>query len=230
LATYWKNFNSGRFMQSYHKRMTSIVTENNKPISPIAGDVYVNDHRAKHVSVENQLHPHNYGTWSYAGSSFALEDALKLNGFNERMDGCKSLEDCDFGTRLQLLGRNFTLDYNGFLYILDHQSYGSGMDIGWDVDIKKSETPKKIDNLIAIENYGMCKCATDLLDLRANCNPLTQKHFDIIQRETIKYRNFDPLAEENKEKLEIWLKTPMFDLDRDRKKVRASKDWKWANE
>lgn len=235
LATYWKWFNNGIFMHGYHKRMTSIKTENGKPTFPIEGELYINDHRAGTVSPQNAT-ARSYGSSAYAGSSFSLVDALKINGFNEKMDGCKSLEDCDFGARLEMLGKHFIIDYEGFLYILDHQSYGID-NTNWkseqtsDGQITKmpDKIVKKIDNFIAIENYGMCRCAIELFDLMANVGPLTQKHFDIIQRETLKYREFDPLAEENKDKMEIWLKTPNFDLVRERKELRATPDWQYEN-
>jgi hypothetical protein len=49
----------------------------------------------------------------------------------------------------------------------------------------------------------------------------------IIQRETIKYRHFDPLSSDNKEKLDIWINTPTFNLKNERKQLRESGDWKW---
>ena len=73
---------------------------------------------------EKSLIPKN-GTWTYAGTSFSLEDALIMNGFNEKMDGCKSLEDCEFGSRLQMLERSFVSDKEGIVYIVDHPSYSS---------------------------------------------------------------------------------------------------------
>jgi glycosyltransferase involved in cell wall biosynthesis len=236
LQRYWANYNDKFLMHAFHKRMKTIKTDNGEIVYPIDGDIYINDHRASNVAT-NPVYRHNYGTWAFAGSSFTLEDALKLNGFNERMDGCKSLEDCDFGTRLQMIGRQFTLDKAGFVYILDHQSYGDAMNCNWEskteadgqltTPVSAIEPKKKINNLIAIENYGMCRCAIELIDLRANWNPLTPKHFEIIKRETIKYRNFDPFEEANKSNIEIWLKTPTFDLKKERTELRVSTDWKW---
>lgn len=231
LLRYWQNYNNGYLTHSYHKRMTNIKTENGKPIYPIDGDIYINDHRAKHVE-NQQTYPHKHGTWAFAGSSFTLVQALQLNGFNEKMDGCKSLEDCDFGTRLGMVGAKFILDKEAYLYIVDHQSYSeAAVTIGPDgqqtMPLCSPVKQKNITNLIAIENYGICRCSVELLDVRANCGQLTDKHFEIIKRETLRYRGFDPLAEDNKANLDIWLKTPNFDLKKERQILRESADWKW---
>lgn len=52
--------------------------------------------------------------WCYGYSSFSLEAALKVNGFDELFDGDKSLEDVDFGSRLYTAGYKdmFYLDVN----------------------------------------------------------------------------------------------------------------------
>jgi len=237
LKKYWDHYkNSSCYMLAGHKRMRSILLDENGegPAMPIAGDVYVNDHRI--LKAKEQLTCHNYGQWAFAGSSFSLKDAITLNGFNEKMDGCKSLEDCDFGGRLVMLGRGFITDTEGFLYILDHQSYGDMKNTHWDGDIPEDcqksiiiNPNKKIENFIAIENYGMLKCAEELYELKANRTKLSDQHLKIIQRETIKYRHFDPLSPENKDKLEIWLNTPNFNLEDERKQLRNSGDWQWKN-
>lgn len=42
-------------------------------------------------------------SWLYGYSCFELESALRINGFDERFDGQKSLEDSDFGSRLSMV-------------------------------------------------------------------------------------------------------------------------------
>jgi glycosyltransferase involved in cell wall biosynthesis len=236
LERYWNHYkNSSCYMLACHKRMKSMVLDGDTPAMPITGDIYVNDHRL--LKAKEQLTCHKYGSWAYAGSSFSLEDAITLNGFNEKMDGCKSLEDCDFGGRLVMLGRGFITDTEGFLYILDHQSYGDVLSTHWNgiiPDDYESKTimlnnKKKIENFIAIENYGMLKCAEELYELKANKTKVSDQHLKIIQRETIKYRNFDPLSPDNKDKLEIWLNTPNFNLEQEREQLRNSGSWQWKN-
>jgi hypothetical protein len=219
-------------MHALHKRLRSVQQSQGLLTQPITGDEYVNDHRWAQL-VGTGLR-HRYGTLLFAGTSFGLEDALRLNGFNERMDGCKGLEDCDFGNRLAMLGRSFQLKQDGFLYILDHPSYSEQPHAGWEptLDGQTAQMPasvrRPIDNFSAVENYGMYCCATELLDFVANHNPITPQHLAIIQRETLKYRSFDPLSPENKDKLDLWLGTPTFDLRKERAELRASPEWKWS--
>jgi hypothetical protein len=225
LQLYWNYYEEGLLMHALHKRMRSIEVANGFPKFPIRGDVYINDNR-----YDKAPRTHQHGTWTYAGTSFSLKDALLLNGFNERMDGCKSLEDCDFGTRLALAGKSFKIDPEGYCFILDHKSYADNANCGWDVE--NTETPtarpgKIITNFIAIENYGVLVAAKELMDIRANTGTMTKKHLEIIQKETKKYRKFDPLDEEHKNDLEKWLGTPTFDLRKQREELRKSTDWKW---
>ena len=236
LERYWNHYKSGYYMLGLHKRMRSIDTNEGTISFPIKGEIYINDHRLKNLSKD--LHHHKNGSWAFAGTSFSLKDALVLNGYNERMDGCKSLEDCDFGDRLIQLGNSFILDRNGFIYILDHTSYTDYTEkTNWEVSNKNdcqlsekndpSKKKKKIENLIAIENYGMLLCGRELYEMRANCSPIIQIHLDIIRRETLKYRNFDILDPSHKEKLDIWLGTPTFNLTEEREQLRKSKEWRW---
>lgn len=231
LQKYWGHYSTECYLFGVHKRLKSIKTVDGKIVCPISGDVYINDHRFQQ---KNSIICHNNGTWAYAGTSFALKDALYLNGFNEKMDGCKSLEDCDFGTRLSLLGRRFSLDLDAFIYILDHKSYGDMKSSHWGGEIpddcgtqvKEVISKKKIDNFIAVENYGTLRCASELSELVVNKKPVGEKELKIIQRETLKYRGFDPLAKENEEKLKIWMSVPNFDLHEERIELRKN-NWKW---
>ena len=221
LQRYWDHYRDGRYMHALHKRLRSIVTDNGLIRYPISGDEYVNDHRWKRLGSDGLFH-HRHGSLCFAGTSFSLGDALVLNGFNERMDGCKSLEDCDFGNRLRILGRSFVMDRNdGYLHILDHSSYG---EIETTVaDGQETALPpvalKKIGNYIAVENHGMLRCAIELQDYVANKHPLTPQHLEIIQRDTIYYRKFDPLAADLAEQFAVWRATPTFDLRKQREEI-----------
>jgi glycosyltransferase involved in cell wall biosynthesis len=59
--------------------------------------------------------------WFYGFSSFSLEAALKVNGFNEQCDGQKGLEDVEFGERLVIAGYKnmFLLDKD--LWVIEHE-------------------------------------------------------------------------------------------------------------
>lgn len=232
LAGYWENYRAGRYAHALHRRMRSIETVDGIPKIPPRGDIYTNDHRWQYVT--NGVFQHCWGSSCFAGTSFSLGDALTLNGYNERMDGCKSLDDCDFGNRLQLLGRSFAMDPAVFAYIVDHSSYGSDMNCNWVGELGEGQevmpapiVHKTITNLIAVENHGMLRCGTELLDIVANKNPLTDQHMAIIREDTLKYRKFDPLAPDRAETLAIWLGTPTFNLTKQREELRRSPDWKW---
>lgn len=215
LATYWNYYKNGCLMHAYHKRMKSIDVTDGIVKTPITGDVYINDSR----NFSGDCQTHTNGTWTYAGTSFALEDALTLNGFNEKLDGYKSLEDCDFGIRLTMINRKFVIDKkDGFLYILDHPSY-----------IDRENKKKKISEFVAIENYGMLCCSRELFEFEANKYPITQRHLDIIKRETMKFRQFDPTSEQDNriQNLNTWMNVPLFNLRQERQELRNSTDWKW---
>lgn len=57
--------------------------------------------------------------WYYGVSSVSLRNALAVNGYDETMDGCRGLEDIDFGLRLELYGVNpFLIDKD--LMLIEH--------------------------------------------------------------------------------------------------------------
>ena len=62
--------------------------------------------------------PHN---WFYGYSSFTLEAALTVNGYDENMDPDKSIEDVDLGSRFQMAGYKdmFLLDTD--LWVIEHE-------------------------------------------------------------------------------------------------------------
>ncbi len=209
LEKYWTHYQNGCLMHAFHKRLRNIKTEDGKVVFPIEGKVYINDSRQRHPPV----HQHSSGDWLYAGTSFDLKAGLVLNGFNEKMDGCKSLEDAEFGLRLKMLGKKFVLDQNeGFLYILDHENDGS-------------ERSGKTSDLIAVENYGVLQCSVEHKETRANSQRINNFHKNIISRETLKYRGFDPFVDEHKLTTDIWLGVPSFDLRQERKDLRRTLEW-----
>lgn len=232
LATYWTRYKQGHLAHALHKRMRTIEVTEGIPAIPPRGDIYVNDHRWRHVV--NGAFMHRYGSSCFAGTSFPLADALALNGYNERMDGCKSLDDCDFGNRLRLLGRSFVMDPAAHLYIVDHGSYADNVDLNWADEVGEGQETRKppikqkvITNFVAVENHGLVRCATELLDIVANKHPLTPQHYELIRAETIKHQKFDPLAPERAEQLKIWQGTPTFDLKQQRAELRSSPGWEW---
>jgi glycosyltransferase involved in cell wall biosynthesis len=215
LAEYWRYYkDEGKYAHAAHKRFNSLQVSNGCPIYPLQGDENTLPQHIDTRRFNSDKHYHSHGTWMFAGSSCSLEHALRLNGFNERLDGYKSLEDCDFGIRMALTGGQFVIDRNLWLGILMHQSY--------------ADSPTKpFNEFIAVENYGTLRWAQDLNEIVANKNPIEDKHLKIVQRETLKYRHFDCLGGPNGDKMAVWKATPTFDLTEERKILRASPDWKW---
>lgn len=232
LNLYWKEYKQGRLLIALHKRLKKINSYKGKALTPISGEEYINDSRFTLLkSINYKIH--NSGSLAFAGTSFSLNDALLLNGFNEKMDGCKSLEDCDFGVRLSLIGKTFSMTKDGFLYILEHQSYNEAAHESInnkpeiDSPYQSVETRKKISNFIAIENYGMLQCSQKLLDVKANKTTITNRHIEIIKQETLKYRGFDPTDSDHIDNFNVWLSCPNFDLEQQRIELRNSEEWKW---
>jgi glycosyltransferase involved in cell wall biosynthesis len=233
LRLYWDEYRNDRYMLALHKRLKSIQTNQGKLVLPISGEEYINDSRFQYLKEKSCLF-HSMGGLAFAGTSFSLKDAIFLNGFNEKMDGCKSLEDCEFGGRLVLLGRSFSILKTGFLYILDHHSYSNNVfdsvvlqNPNGSYENASHLTKKKISNFIAIENYSMIQCSHKLMDLKANRGEITDKHIEIIKQETLKYRKFDPTDNEHIENFKIWLDCPNFNLEEQRKELRNSEKWIW---
>ena len=115
--------------------------------------------------------PHN---WFYGYSSFTLEAALTVNGYDENMDPDKSIEDVDLGSRLQMAGYKdmFLLDTN--LWVIEHEH----------APISRH----------AITYAGKpCKCnyALYLLNLkkrrwRVNSDRLTGKDLEFVREESLR--------------------------------------------
>lgn len=233
LQLYWDEYKRKRYLLALHKRLKNIKTNNGNLILPISGEEYINDSRFQYLKNKN-FKIHNMGGLAFAGTSFSLKDALLINGFNERMDGCKSLEDCEFGGRLSLIGRSFSLLKDGFLYILDHQSYSTDVtdsnilqNPNSGFDNSNHITKKRITNFVAIENYSMIQCTQKLWDIKANKIKITEKHMEIIKEETIKYRGFDPTDTDHIKNFKVWLDCPNFDLEEQRIELRKSENWVW---
>lgn len=73
----------------------------------------------------------------YGYSSISMEAALRVNGFDEKMDGDKSLIDVDMGVRLSQAGYHFVLDRN--LMVTENSHYSVPSDVlFWDAGTLKS--------------------------------------------------------------------------------------------
>jgi len=66
------------------------------------------------------------GNWFYGSSSAKLSALLKVNGFDELFDGCKSLEDCDMGHRLFMIGYNKFI-WDKSMMLTNHHTRGDSL-------------------------------------------------------------------------------------------------------
>jgi len=112
--------------------------------------------------------------WFYGYSSFTLEAALKINGFNELFDGDKGQEDQEFGLRLWMAGYKnmFRLDTNH-----------------WVIEHEHEPIPEQI--VARDEKNVKCNYAIYLLNQmknrwRANSELLTEDDLEFIIGETLK--------------------------------------------
>lgn len=229
LARYWDSYRTGRLLGSLHKRLRNIVIDGT---GVVTGDEYINDHRWAKYMVYDQL-LHDDGNLMFAGTSFGLEDALALNGFDEQFDSTKALEDIDFGYRLVRYGRRFCFDRAAYLWILDHTSYtkyetlANTEELGPEATGYRPGKEETVKNLIAVENYGLVAAHAELNQIVVNREPPTDRHMVVIRRETQKYRGFDPLCEQNAANLALWMAVPKFDLRQQRLELRQAADWRW---
>jgi glycosyltransferase involved in cell wall biosynthesis len=196
LQRYWKHYREGYFAHAFHRRFATVRAENGSLVFPIQGDESISDSRRNHV--RKGICRHQHGGWLYAGSSFALADALAMNGFNERLDGCKSLEDCEFGCRLQNLGRRFVLDPECFIWIVDHPCIYRDY----------------LNEVITKENYGFIVANQVSKETRANHRPLRQEEIDIIDQQTLKFRQFS--IDFSNPEVTVWVNYPTFNLEKER--------------
>ena len=112
--------------------------------------------------------------WMYGYSSFTLEAALKVNGFDEMFDGDKSLEDVDFGSRLEMAGYS-----NMFKLDVEHQC------------IEHEHMPIPETLIPSGQKAIKCNYAVMLNNRRhgfytANTGPLTEKMVEEIKLETMR--------------------------------------------
>ena len=147
--------------------------------------------------------------WYYGYSSISLNEALKINGYDELFDGDRGLSDVDFGSRLELVGNKnkFILDINHQVIEHEHKSVPESL-----VDVKKNI---KCNYAIYLTNRNKNKW-------RANSNILSEEDIEYIRNESLKFHcsptpNFYDEDCEGK-MFDMWRKNqPVFDLKEERK-------------
>jgi glycosyltransferase involved in cell wall biosynthesis len=113
------------------------------------------------------LAPYN---WMYGYSSFTLEAALKVNGFDELFDGDKSLEDVDFGSRLNMAGYKDLMRLDVDHQVIEHEHEPIPLEV-LDRDVK----PIKC-------NYAVMEMNRKWGRIKANTGPLTEEQIEYVKK------------------------------------------------
>ncbi len=122
--------------------------------------------------VENRggrmIAPHN---WFYGYSSFSIEAALKVNGYDENMDPTQGLDDVDMGSRLEMAGYKglFLLDID--LWVIEHEHKGL------------SKHAISYDRKPVVCNYAHYLNSRKKNRWRANSYKLTEEDLEFVKEE-----------------------------------------------
>lgn len=149
-------------------------------------------------------------SWSYGYASYALESALKVNGYDELFDFDKSVEDSDFGSRLTMAGyaNKFLLDVN--LQVIEHE-HGPLSDKVIDTNGPNVKC-----------NYAIYLINRKKNRFRANSDILTGSDLEFVRHESLK-PPCSPVPNFYDENCngrwwDIWTKSqPIFNLREERK-------------
>ena len=107
----------GKFDKAYPSEEVSLPCNSYNFLGYVGRKVSV-EHRYFEAFKGNDLeHRSAPWLWWFGCSSASLEAMLKINGFNEKLDGDRMLSDCDVGSRLEMAGYEprFALFRNIFL-------------------------------------------------------------------------------------------------------------------
>lgn len=115
-----------------------------------------------------------FRNWMYGYSSFSLDAALKVNGFDENFDGDKSIEDQDFGNRLWIAGYRdmFLLDVNHTVIEHEHKTIPGNI-------ITHGLKPIKCNYALYLINERRGRW-------RANVDDLTEEDYRFVVNESLK--------------------------------------------
>lgn len=128
----------------------------------------VRDSRADTVNARGVLNAP--ASWFYGGSSAPLQALLRINGVDEKFDGCKGLEDSDTGLRLENAG------YKG-LFVLDRDL--------WHIEHWHKSISEKVlwyRGPTAKCNYGLLQYNRSKGEFRANEKVLSRKDCEWIRQ------------------------------------------------
>ena len=138
-----------------------------------SGEIYKNseqiqDTRLNMFNTQTRICTHE---WYYGVSSVPMVNAIAVNGYDEAMDGCRGLEDIDFGQRLELGGAtHFLIDKE--LMLIEH--------INDELSKKVIKTRKQFRNGYLL--YYLNKINKRV---QANTHILTDEEIEFVREQTI---------------------------------------------
>jgi hypothetical protein len=192
LQVYWDYYKNGALFHPVHKRYP--------PQNPPEEEKLILSIKEQEIFPGEGIFHQNGGSL-YAGTSFSIQDGILTNGFNERMDGQKSLEDCEFGERLRRLNRVFVKNAKNLITIYRHAA----------TYIKYYKVISEICNL------GFIKCGTmfGLIDWTV---PITSRYETIVIYETQAHEKRSLIKNYKTQYTytDLWKKCPIIDIKLER--------------
>lgn len=209
IKRFWDGYECGFFPGAMHIRFI-----NGKPAKG-NGDETIRDLRYNIVQKNGgrMVGPHN---WYHGYSSMSLEAALKINGFDENLDGDKGIDDTDCGSRIEMAGYKdkFVMDVEH--QVIEHEGGTLSKEL-YNPELK----PIKCNYAIYILNRMKKR-------YRANNGKMSGDDIDFIRQQSFEV----PCVSEGIDKtnfyddncrgslFETWIfRQPVFDLKEERKKV-----------
>jgi len=165
----------------------------------------IRDSRWRFVEGKGQIFG-NIKDWYYGYGSVSMEAILKINGYDENFDQCKSLEEMDVGSRLEMAGYgNLVLDET--LMVIEHFHGPVSKKAIW-----YEGKPAKC-------NYALYKLNRMKKRFRANSDRLTEEDLKFVWEETCRTPcSHSGGKDYDYEMFKIWAENqPIFNLEEERK-------------
>ena len=147
-----------------------------------------------------------------------MDDILELNGYDEKFDACRGLEDCDFGMRLKALRGerpNFLLDKR--LWVIEHHHAPLDSAV-----LPKEQKPFKA-------NFPLLRRNQYSGEFRVNTRVFGEKDAEWLRtppvgQDAVFHKDWELFAWDDPEFRTWWENAPNFDLREQRRRLRAGED------
>jgi len=198
---YAKTFTSPAVKGETYKEIVEKLDRLYKP-----GEI-IRDSRRRFVEGKGVVYG-NMPHWFYGYGAVSLEAFLKINGYDENFDQCKSLEAMDVGSRLEMAGYpNLVLDET--LTVIEHFHGPVSKKAVW-----YQGKPAKC-------NYALYKLNQMKKRFRANSDKLTEEDLKFVWEETCRTPcSHSGGKDYDYEMFRLWSQhQPIFSLEEEREKI-----------